>query len=118
MMTAAGVDGVEPVSKRGKGEGSVEKVTTAAGVRARTRRRGMMTAVGVDGVEPVSKLGKGEGGRVETVTTAVGVRATTRTRGMMTAAGVRSGATPWSSAVWIQPWQGSMGRYGFSRGRG
>ena len=32
----------------------------------------------------------------------------------MTAAGVRSGATQWSSAVWIQPWQGSMGRYGFN----
>ena len=73
MMTAAGVDGVEPVSKRGKGEGSGEKVTTAAGVRARTRRRGMMTAAGVDGVEPVSKLGKGEGGRVEKATTAAGV---------------------------------------------
>ena len=55
---------------------------------------------------------------VEKVTTAAGVRARTRRRGMMTAAGVRSGATPWSSAVWIQPWQGSMGRYGFGRGRG
>ena len=61
---------------------------------------------------------EGRADGVEKVTTAAGVRARTRRRGMMTAAGVRSGATPWSSAVWIQPWQGSMGRYGFGRGRG
>ena len=62
---------------------------------------------------------------MEKVTTAAGVRAgqgKNQEQGdddmMMTAVGVRSGATPWSSAVWIQPWQGSMGRYGFGRVRG
>ena len=76
-----------------------------------------MTAAGVNGVagvEPVSKFGKGEGGRVEKVTTAVGVR---------TAIGVNEveqhhGQVRPASAVWIQLWQGSMGRYGFGRVRG
>ena len=69
----------------------MEKVTTAAGVRA---GQGKNQEQGDDDMMINGRW------RQEWSNTMVQC-------GMM-AVGVRSGATPWSSAVWIRPWQGSI----------